>query len=434
MTQNEDMPAMENESQEAAPQGDKKKGLIITIVLAVLIAAAGGGVLYGLMATKPEAKKKKPDIGIETVRVVALARQTYPVEVSAMGTIEPSRKIALGAQVSGKIVWVSEKFVPGGRFAAGEEIIKIERDDYDLVVRQRAADLESAEHALREEKGKGELAKIEYALLETKEKLTPEEEALVFRTSHLAKAVAAVDAARAVLEKAELDAERTVVRAPFAAVILDRNVELGALVSAQTQLATLAGTKKYWIEVSIPQEQIKWLTIPKIAGDVGSSVIIEVRQGGDDSFVRSGKVVGLLAALEPEGRMARLLVEIADPLLLKPVVDDAEAEEQDAGDSDKKGMQPLLLVSYVNVRMVGQELKDVFVIPRTALHDGVHVWIMGADDKLVVRRVKSVWKGRDVVVVQDNLKDGERLVVSNISTPIPGMRLRLEATKSETDD
>ena len=62
------------------------------------------------------------------------------------------------------------------------------------------------------------------------------------------------------------------------------------------------------------------------------------------------------------------------------------------------------------------------------LHDGEDVWIMGADDRLVVRRVKTVWKGRDVVVVRNDLKKGERLVVSNISTPIPGMRLHLEAT------
>ena len=78
----------------------------------------------------------------------------------------------------------------------------------------------------------------------------------------LAIAEADVTAARAALEKSRLDLSRTTLTAPFDCVVTSENVDLGALVTPQTQLATLVGTDEYWVRVTIPVSQLRWIHIP----------------------------------------------------------------------------------------------------------------------------------------------------------------------------
>jgi multidrug efflux pump subunit AcrA (membrane-fusion protein) len=109
--------------------------------------------------------------------------------------------------------------------------------------------------------------------------------------------------------------------------------------------------------------------------------------------------------------MARLLVEIKDPLDLKK--------------KDEK--QPMLLIGeYVSVSIEGEELQNVFRIPRTALHNDSEVWIVNEEGKLSIRPVKTIWRDQDSVVLRNGLKPGENLVISDIAAPVAGMDLRIQ--------
>jgi len=118
-------------------------------------------------------------------------------------------------------------------------------------------------------------------------------------------AEATVAAAKAALERARLDLARTELRAPFNATILAENVDPGAIVSPQTTVATLAGTDEFWVQVSLPVDELRWVRIP------GSRVKVYDEAAWGEGVWREGRVVRLLSALEPQGRMARLLVAVA---------------------------------------------------------------------------------------------------------------------------
>jgi hypothetical protein len=43
-----------------------------------------------------------------------------------------------------------------------------------------------------------------------------------------------------------------------------------------------------------------------------------------------------------------------------------------------------------------------------------------------------IWRDADVVLLQDGLKSGEQLIVSDLPAPVQGMSVRVEPSKSET--
>jgi hypothetical protein len=50
---------------------------------------------------------------------------------------------------------------------------------------------------------------------------------------------------------------------------------------------------------------------------------------------------------------------------------------------------------------------------------------MGEGDRLAIREVEIVWGGKESICVRSGLADGERIVTSDIGTPVQGMPLRL---------
>ena len=107
--------------------------------------------------------------------------------------------------------------------------------------------------------------------------------------------------------------------------------------------------------------------------------------------------------------MALLLIEVNDPLDLQ-----AKGEKR-----------PMLLIGeYVRVLIEGEELRNVYRIPRSAFRNDREVWTVDGESKLAIRLVKTIWRDEDSVVVQDGLKPGELLVVSDIAGPVAGMPLR----------
>jgi hypothetical protein len=120
--------------------------------------------------------------------------------------------------------------------------------------------------------------------------------------------------------------------------------------------------------------------------------------------------------LAAEGRMARILVEVVDPLGLK---------------TSNKDREPLLIGEYVRVKILGRILDGVFQIPRTALRDNSSVWIVKENQTLEIRKVHPIWRDADVVLLKDDLNPGEQLIVSDLAAPVEGMSVRVNTSSSE---
>jgi hypothetical protein len=115
--------------------------------------------------------------------------------------------------------------------------------------------------------------------------------------------------------------------------------------------------------------------------------------------------------------MARILIAVKDPLDLK---------------SPKSNRPPLLIGEYVRVAIEGPELKEIIALPRSALRDGKNIWIAGKDDRLDIRSVNIVWRGETTVLVKDGVLDGERIIITDLATPIQGIHVMVNEPASTT--
>ena len=382
-------------------------GRAMRLLLVLVILAVGAGISYYWLANRPAAKRRPPRPAAVLVEVALVTPKTHRVVVPVMGMVVPARTIQLASRVSGEIVDVSPPFVPGGRFEAGKRILQIDPRDYRLAVQQRTSDLTKAQCDLRIEMGQQSVARREYELLS--QDVQEEDKELILRNPQLAQAQAAVSAVQAALDKARLDMTRTDVAAPFNAMVQSRNVDLGSQVNVGTPLAALVGTDKYWIQVSVPVDQLKWIDIPGVSSSLGSTARVYHETAWGPKKFRAGTVERLMTGLEPQGRMARLLIAVEDPLDLK---------------APAAGRRPLILDLYTRVEIDGRELANVVEVPRTALRDGRSVWLMKPDGTLAIRDVRIIWSGNEHVYVTGGLADGDCLVTSDLGAPVEGMALR----------
>jgi len=371
-----------------------------------------GGVLTAkhLIETAPQAERRPPARQAIPVEVMTLQRTDGRATVRVMGTVMPAQRVILQPRVSGEVVQVSPKLQPGGRFEAGEFILQIDPEDYELAVRRTRSQIAQAEYEAKIEAGHQQIAEREWELLDMKDQASELEQELALRKPHLLRIQAEVEAAKAALRSAELDLERTTVRAPFNCMAIDEHVDLGAQVSPQSQLATLVGTDEYWIQAAVPVDQLRWIEFPDETGQGGSRAVIRQELGAGVQSEWTGRVVRLLGDLEPQGRMARVLVSVAHPL------------RSDLNNG--KGL-PLLIDAYVTVALAGKPAEDVIALPRSALREGQQVWVMNADDELEIRELEIVWGNQDTVLVRTGIEDGERVVVTDIPAPVAGTALRL---------
>jgi hypothetical protein len=442
----------------APPHAARHTIVIVLQILAALAVIAGGVVLaVYLVATGPQAKQKRPEARARLIDVEQVAFGRQRTVVHAMGTVCPARSVELHPRVGGEVIEVASEFLPGGRFRKDERLLRIDPEDYALAVEQRELALKQAQLAaeqcalaieqkqstvartegeLKLEIGQQAIARRDFELFG--ETVSDGEKELVLRQPQMQTVQAAAQAARAALKEAEavrkaaetaaeeagsalrrakLDIERTVIQAPFNAVVRTRGVDLGATVTTATPLATLVGTDEYWAEVAVPQDQLKWVRIPQAKGEPGSAVrVYNEAAWGADRF-RAGRVLRLAGDLEEQGRMARLLVSIDDPL--------AQAEAN-------RGQPVLLIGSYVRVEIDGLEIESAASVSRSLLRDGDRIWVMGPDDRLQIRPVTIAFRSRDDVLVTGGLEPSDRLVVTDLAAPVEGMPLRLREA-ADTD-
>ncbi len=386
--------------------------LRVVILYLLPLAVVAGGILGArhLIETAPQAERRAPVRQAVPVSVMTLQRSDATATVRVMGTVMPAQRVILQPRVSGEVVQVSPKLQPGGRFEAGEFILQIDPVDYELAVRRTRSQIAQAEYEEKIEAGHQQIAEREWGLLGMHDQASELERELALRQPHLLKTRAMLEAARAALRSAELDLERTTLRAPFNCMVIAEHVDLGAQVSSQTQLATLVGTDEYWIQAAVPIDQLQWIDFPDAEGQGGSEAVIRQELATGVQGEWTGRVVQLVGELDPRGRMARVLISVADPLCI------------DRGNGN--GL-PLLIDAYVNVAIEGRPAQDVIALPRTALREGRQAWVMNSSDELEIRELEIVWGNQDTVLVRRGIEDGERLVTTDISAPVAGTALRL---------
>ena len=418
----------------------------IKIVLFIIIVAAGWGISK-LLSSSREPPDRQDKGETATIIAAQVAENTQkPVIVTAMGSVMPARQVTIFPEVPGRIVYQHPELMPGGRFRKGEVILRVDPRDYDLAIRQQRAQVSTAELKLAQEQSLKAVAEKEWELLKGQVEPTQQGRSLALREIQLENAKVGVESAKSFLEKAELARSRASIRAPFNAVVVDEFVDKGQVVGNATRVAVLADADKFWVRASVPVDRLAWIQLPGINADRGSQVKVVQQAGQGMSIERSGRVIRLLSDLDPKGKMARVLVEVDQPLTgqqpgqtkldnalgdaapakgaISPMLEgDAEAGVATPAEQVRTAI-PLFLGSYVTVHIQGPQLDRVLSLPRMALRDRNRVWVQNPEDKLEIREVAVVWSRGDVIFVSGNLKPGEKVITSRISTPVEGMLVK----------
>jgi RND family efflux transporter MFP subunit len=385
-----------------------------TLLISAAIVLSGAAFLWIIFNTEPTTERE--DAVRQTampVDVITPETGTFRPTIEALGQVRPVQALELRPQVSGLVVELSPQLEPGGFVRAGEVLLRIEDADYRNLLLQRESELLQAQAELEIERGRQVQAEREYRELKRDrgEAISPENLALVLREPQIRSAEARVRAARAATAQARLDLERTVIRAPFDAQVLERSVNLGSQVSNGEPLAELAGIDRYWVEVSVPLDMLRWLVFANEAGTEGSPVRVRHRTAWGPEQYREGMLQKLVGELEGGTRLARVLVAVDDPLARRP-----EHAEQPS----------LIIGAFVEARIAGREIVGALKLPRSLLRQNDMVWIM-REGALAIQPVTVLFQDADFAYVDSGLEPGDQVVSTNLATVRDGIRLRLRS-------
>ena len=387
------------------------------LLLPLVVIVAGILITQHLLETGPQAKPMPKMKNATVVNTLPVTFGIYKTSVDAMGIVTAAQLVALRPQVSGNVMSISENLLPGGKFEKGDNLLQLDQRDYALSVRQQESAVAQAKSDLDLEEGNQIVARRELALLG--EQVSEVEEKLMLRQPQLNNLQIALEIAEAKYEQAKLNLDRTEVRAPFNGIVQTQDVNIGTWVSTSTSVATLIGSDKYWVEVSVPEDQLKWISFPQGEEQRGSTVKILNPAAWEEGSFRQGRVIQLMPALESQGRMARLLIEVSDPLALE---------------HENQGKPQLLVGSFVRVVIDGQTIPEVLDLSREYLRDGKNLWVLGDDGTLDVREVSVIFKNRENVLINAGISEGENIIVSSIAAPVEGMKLSQADASAERQD
>ena len=154
--------------------------------------------------------------------------------------------------------------------------------------------------------------------------------------------------------------------------------------------------------------------VPGQSAGEGSKARVVQRLGDRGTVERPGRVIRLVGELDPESRTAQVLVEVERPFDPPP------------------GELPLLPGAFVEVELEGQEPLPVVPVPRLAVVEGHHTWVVDGEQRLRKRQLQIAWGDDARIYASAGLSAGDRVVVTPPPTALEGMEVRSEEHRAAT--
>ncbi|WP_051286532.1 efflux RND transporter periplasmic adaptor subunit [Salinimicrobium terrae] len=380
---------------------------ILLICISIIILA--GAVTAFIFISEPTAQKEGATREMAMlVDVTEAEAGDFSPSLIGTGIVEPVEDVIISAQVGGEVVRRSPAFVPGGFIEKGEVLLQIDPADYRNNLELRKSELLQAQTELDVEMGRQEVAQQDLELVGG-DALTPQEQSLVLRQPQLNAVKARIKAAQAAVDQARLNLARSTIRAPFDAHILTQNVTTGSQVAPGEDLGRLVGTEIYRVILSLPVSRLQWLQFPDSENEKGSRVRIRNTAAWPPNTYRTGYLDSQVGALDRETRMARVLVEVPDPL------------SQDTA----AGKPELIIGTFVETLVEGNEITNVVRLNRDYLRESDKVWVI-EDGKLSIREVEVLLTDNQYAYITRGLEGGEKVITTNLSTVAEGVAVRTE--------
>ena len=383
---------------------------------AIIFAAIIILIIVGIMAPKPS--KKPIQTRAPLVDVAVLSPSSVQFSIASQGSVMPRTETVLISEVAGMVTEVSDKFVVGGFFKKGEQLLKIDDDTYQVAVLQAQSRLGAAESALVSEKARSKQAKEEWLLTGQTLEQAP---ILALRVPQLQEAEANLIAAKADLKEAQRKLARTSIVAPYDAMLKAKRVDIGQYITVGASLADTFAIDYAEVRLPVKQRDVAFLNLPKINQSHRDTSTVELfyQLNGERKSWQS-KVTRYEGVVDTASRVHYVVAQVLDPY---NVLSELSHDE-------------LRIGTFVNAAVLGKSVDNVVAIPRAAVHGANTVYLIDGDNKLHIEDVSILRSDVDYVYSQQALDTDKRLVLTNIQTPVSGMTLRVngeqqEATASE---
>lgn len=385
-----------------APQRKKITRTRLIVGIAVVLAV---GVVASLF--------RHGAVTVETTTVSLF----YPTQsftlLNASGYVVAQRKAAVASKTTGRMEWIGVE--EGSRVTAGQVIARLENKDLEAVVSQMEAGLQNAK-AVREQ-SRAELAEAEKTFRRQKELLASgivsqadydSAEARFKRAgAATAGAEAGIATAAATLQGAAVNLGYSLIRAPFDAVVLTKNADvgdiitpLGAAANAKAAVVTIADLASLQVEADVSESNLAQIrkgqpceimldaipgsryrgvvhTIVPTADRSKASVMVKIRFLERDQRIypeMSAKVAFLQREAQPRDTVARLAVNPAAVVT-------------------RNGRSGVYLVSGDTVRFTP-------VTPGEKLGDLVEVAGLKSGDKVALKPLEKLDDGSKIAVAE----------------------------------
>lgn len=445
---------------ESNKNGQPRARVLFRVVLCMIvlgIGAAGMMALAGLKEPPAEAEHAERPIKVETVTAMPTDVEVY---ISGFGEARSLNVVAIAAEVSGRVAAVHPRLEPGEIIAEGELLFRIDDSTYRAAADEARAmvegrqktiarlqqEYEADRRRLKTLKRNKDLAAREYRRLKTLyeqddvgtrsgvEKAEQAVNAAVDAVDQLSLAVAvyptrieesraSLASARATLERAQNDLERTTVHAPFDGRVKSADIEAGQYAAPGQTAVVLADDSVLEIQAPLDSRDArKWLRFNE--GQAGTNaawftnltpVPCTVRWTDDPEGHQWSGRLHRVVAFDPTTRTLTVAVRVS-------------AAEALSGDG-----LPLVEGMFCRMEIPGNTLHDVFPLPRWAVSFKDTVYL-AQGDRLKTTPVSVARVEGEKALVSGGLTPGDQVIVTRLVDPLENSLLEIvDPAASEGD-
>jgi multidrug efflux system membrane fusion protein len=365
-------------------------GKFLHTLRALAVLSLSALVFAGCEKKAPPAFERPP----APVSVAASVRQDVPIYLDQIGKCVAREVVSVQPQVSGRITQIH--FADGADVKTGNALFTIDPRPYQ-------AQLAAAEATLAQMKAALDLAKIEFArvanLVDTdavaKQDFDTRNNAVEVAEAQLKQSQAAVETAR-------LNLEYCSICSPIDGRAGQRLVDLGNVVTANSSsLLTIQRLDPIYADFTVPENDLTAVQRNMTRG----TLRVEVRLPDEPEQPRAGSLTFLDNAVQDTTGTVKLRATIPN--------------------NDRRFWPG----RFVKIRLVLGTLQAAVLVPAAAPQmsaQGPFVYVVKEDSTAELRPVTPGQRQGDLVVINQGLKAGERVVINGQLGVRPGGKVRFE--------
>ncbi len=346
-------------------------------------------------------KTARPRESSVPVSVATSSRKDMPVEVQAVGSVEPFVAVGIKSQVAGVLEKVN--FREGDPVKAGDLLFRIDPRPFDARLHQALAALAKDRAAL--DNARKQAARYRPA---AEKGYVSEEQSDQAQTS-VAVLAATVAADEAAVESARLDLDNCTIRAPISGYTGALLVDQGNLIKAEADqpLVTINQVKPIKVSFALSEQALPELKKYLAAGSLAVQAVPDGYRG--EPLV--GRISFLDNRVDAATGTIRLKATFANP---------------------DRILWPGQFV-YVRLRLTTR--RDATVVPARAVQtsqNGNFVYVVNPEQRVEMRPVTLGFSVAGESVIETGLAAGETVVTDGQLRLAPGVKVRLAEADTAT--